>query len=59
MIESTIKHIEYLLDRRLTEEEIFIIGVSYQKGFIHGMNYAREGVLPEKPKGENTGETEA
>ena len=36
MIESTIKYIESILGRKLTGEEILLVGVAYQDGYNQG-----------------------
>jgi hypothetical protein len=41
LIESTIKYVESILGRKLTGEEILLVGVAYQDGFINGLKKGR------------------
>jgi hypothetical protein len=42
LIEETLKYIENLLGRKLIKDEILIVGVSYQQGYINGLKKGRE-----------------
>jgi len=42
LIESTIKYIESILGRKLTGEEVILVGVAYQDGYINGLKRGRE-----------------
>jgi hypothetical protein len=42
MIESTIKYVESILSRKLTGEELLLLGVAYQDGYINGLKRGRE-----------------
>jgi hypothetical protein len=47
VIEETIKYIETLLTRKLTGEELTIVGISYQQGLIEG-KHGKGNNLPNK-----------
>jgi hypothetical protein len=42
LIESTIKYIESILGRKLAGDEILLVGVAYQDGYINGLKKGRE-----------------
>lgn len=37
MIENTIKHVESVMGRKLTGEELIILGVAFQQGYTLGL----------------------
>lgn len=41
LIEKAIAEIEAFVGRKLSGEEILIIGLAYQKGFSDGLNYEK------------------
>jgi hypothetical protein len=42
LIESTIKYVESILGRKLTGEELLLLGVAYQQGYSDGLKKGGE-----------------
>jgi len=41
-VDGTIKYIEMILGRKLTGEEIFIVGIAFQNGILRGIEEERK-----------------
>lgn len=54
MIDTSIADAELILGRKLTGEELLILGIAYQKGFLQGIKYVKEGGSLEGAKGTGT-----
>lgn len=58
MIERAIMHVERLFGRKLTGEEILLLGVVYQAGFTDGVRFEKSGGQYETTEKGDSEETE-
>ena len=38
-IEKAIKYVEMMINRKLKEIEVLIVGIAYQQGYLQGLDY--------------------